>query len=94
MEQLSLFNQPIAIATGKSTYARCGLICNITPAESMWRGHLTLEFSNSSGADCKLYANEGIAQLIFLEGDKCSTNYQDRCGKYQGQPDRVVFAKV
>jgi len=59
-----------------------------------WRGYLTLEFSNSSSADCKLYANEGIVQLMFLEGEKCSVSYEQRKGKYQEQPDRVTLAKI
>jgi dCTP deaminase len=66
----------------------------MTPAEAGWRGHLTLEFSNSSGADCRLYANEGICQLLFFEGDPCSVSYHDREGKYQDQDHEVVLAKV
>ena len=79
---------------GKSTYARAGIIANLTPAEAAWKGHLTLEFSNSSSADCRLYANEGIVQLLFLEGDPCSVSYQDRQGKYQDQDERVTLARV
>jgi dCTP deaminase len=82
------------ICLGKSTYARLGIIANMTPAEAAWEGHLTLEFSNSSGADCRIYAEEGICQLLFFEGDPCETTYQDRAGKYQGQPERVVVARV
>ena len=72
----------------------CGIIANLTPAEAGWRGHLTLEFSNSSSADCRIYAEEGICQLLFYEGEPCDTTYQDRAGKYQGQPERVTMAKV
>jgi dCTP deaminase len=79
---------------GKSTMARCGVIANLTPGEAGWEGHLTLEFSNSSGADCRIYAEEGIVQTLFLEGDPCEVTYQDRKGKYQDQPEQVVFAKV
>jgi dCTP deaminase len=79
---------------GKSTYARCGIIVNTTPLEAGWRGHITLEFSNSSEADCRIYANEGIAQLQFFEGDPCIVSYEDRKGKYQNQPERVVIARV
>jgi dCTP deaminase len=61
---------------------------------SGWEGHLTLEFSNSSGADCRIYANEGICQLLFFEGDPCSTTYEDRRGKYQIQPEKVTLAKI
>jgi dCTP deaminase len=82
------------ICLGKSTYAREGIIVNTTPAEAAWEGHLTLEFSNSSGADCRIYAEEGVCQLLFFEGDPCETTYADRAGKYQGQPERVVGARV
>ena len=80
------------ICLGKSTYARLGIIVNTTPAEASWEGHLTLEFSNSSGADCRIY-NEGICQLL-LEGDPCDTTHSDRQGKYQHQPERVTLARV
>lgn len=79
---------------GKSTYARCGLIANLTPGEAGWTGHLTLEFSNSSGADCRVYANEGIVQALFFEGEPCDVTYQDRAGKYQDQPHAVTMARV
>jgi dCTP deaminase len=82
------------LCLGKSTYARCGVIVNMTPAEAGWEGHLTLEFSNSSSADCRIYAEEGICQLLFFEGDPCDTTYEDRQGKYQGQPERVITARV
>jgi len=72
----------------------CGIIANITPAEAGWKGFLTLELSNSSSADCKIYANEGIVQLVFLEGDPCSVSYEQRKGKYQEQPDRVTLARI
>ncbi len=70
------------------------MIVNTTPAEPAWEGHLTLEFSNSSSADCRVYANEGIAQLLFLEGEPCKTTYADRNGKYQNQPHQVVLPRV
>jgi dCTP deaminase len=79
---------------GKSTYARMGVIANLTPGEAGWKGHLTLELSNSSGADCRIYAGEGIVQALFFEGEPCETTYQDRAGKYQGQPERVTLARV
>ena len=84
----------LVICLGKSTYARLGIIVNTTPAEASWEGHLTLEFSNSSGADCRIYANEGICQLLFFEGDPCETTYSDRKGKYQDQAERVTLARV
>jgi dCTP deaminase len=82
------------ICIGKSTYARCGVIANLTPAEAGWRGHLTLEFSNSSKADVRLYAKEGVVQLLFFEGEPCNVSYEQRRGKYQDQPESVVVAKV
>jgi len=82
------------ICIGKSTYARLGIIVNTTPAEAGWEGHLTLEFSYSSGADCRIYADEGICQLLFFEGDPCSTSYEVRRGKYLNQPEKVTLAKI
>ena len=71
---------------GKSTYARCGLIVNVTPLEPEWEGHVTLEFSNTTTLPAKIYANEGVAQMLFFESDDaCETSYRDRGGKYQGQ---------
>ena len=73
-------------ASGKSTYARCGIIVNVTPLEPEWEGHVTLEFSNTTPLPAKIYANEGVAQMLFFESDEvCSTSYKDRGGKYQGQ---------
>jgi dCTP deaminase len=76
----------LVICLGKSTYARCGIIVNVTPLEPEWEGHITLEFSNTTTLPAKIYANEGVAQLLFLESDEvCETSYKDRSGKYQGQ---------
>jgi dCTP deaminase len=72
----------------------CGIIANLTPAEAAWRGHLTLEFSNSSSADCRIYANEGVVQLLFLEGEPCAISYEARQGKYQDQLEIVTLARV
>ncbi|MEM7771396.1 MAG: dCTP deaminase [Cyanobacteria bacterium P01_E01_bin.6] len=94
LEHIALPENITVICIGKSTYARCGIIANLTPAEAAWRGHLTLEFSNSSSADCRIYANEGIVQLLFLEGEPCQVSYETRRGKYQDQPERVTLAKV
>ena len=94
LEKLQIPPNVTAICLGKSTYARIGLIANITPAEASWNGSLTLEFSNSSSADCRIYANEGIVQLLFLEGEPCQTTHADRGGKYQNHPERVTLAKV
>ena len=94
VERLEIPNNISVLCIGKSSYARIGLIANLTPAEAGWRGHLTLEFSNSSSADCRVYANEGIVQLLFLEGDPCEVSYSDRRGKYQDQPEKITLAKV
>jgi dCTP deaminase len=76
----------IVICLGKSTYARCGIIVNVTPLEPEWEGHVTLEFSNTTPLPAKIYAHEGIAQLLFLQSDEvCAVSYRDRNGKYQGQ---------
>ena len=76
----------LTICMGKSTYARCGILINVTPFEPEWEGHVTLEFSNTTPLPAKIYANEGVAQMIFFESDEvCETSYKDRGGKYQGQ---------
>ncbi len=76
----------LTICLGKSTYARCGIIVNVTPLEPEWEGHVTLEFSNTTPLPAKIYANEGVAQVIFIESDDpCEISYRDRGGKYQGQ---------
>lgn len=76
----------LTICLGKSTYARCGIIVNVTPLEPEWEGHVTLEFSNTTTLPAKIYANEGVAQMLFFESDEvCETSYKDRGGKYQGQ---------
>jgi len=76
----------LTVCLGKSTYARCGIIVNVTPLEPEWEGHVTLEFSNTTPLPAKIYANEGVAQMLFFESDEvCDTSYRDRGGKYQGQ---------
>ncbi|BBL69751.1 dCTP deaminase [Methylogaea oryzae] len=76
----------LTICLGKSTYARCGIIVNVTPLEPEWEGHVTLEFSNTTNLPAKIYANEGVAQVLFIGADEvCETSYRDRGGKYQGQ---------
>ena len=76
----------LTICLGKSTYARCGIIVNVTPLEPEWEGNVTLEFSNTTNLPAKIYANEGVAQMLFFESDEvCETSYADRGGKYQGQ---------
>ena len=76
----------LTICVGKSTYARCGIIVNVTPFEPEWEGYVTLEFSNTTPLPAKIYANEGVAQEIFFESEEaCEISYKDRKGKYQGQ---------
>lgn len=94
LERIVMPRSVTAVCLGKSTYARTGIIANVTPTEARWQGHLTLEFSNSSSADCRMYANEGIVQLLFLEGEPCEVSYEDRQGKYQDQPEVVTLARA
>jgi dCTP deaminase len=94
MERLEIPNNITCLFIGKSTYCRCGIIANLSPGEAGWRGHITIEISNSSNADARVYANEGIVQVLFLEGDRAEVSYQDRDGKYQDQPQQVVYARV
>jgi len=76
----------LTVCLGKSTYARCGIIVNVTPFEPEWEGHVTIEISNTTPLPAKIYANEGVAQMLFFESDEvCETSYRDRGGKYMGQ---------
>lgn len=76
----------LVVCLGKSTYARCGIIVNVTPLEPGWEGHVTLEFSNTTPLPAKIYANEGVCQFLFFKGNEpCEVSYKDRAGKYQGQ---------
>jgi dCTP deaminase len=86
VEYLEIPRDVIAICVGKSTYARCGIIVNVTPLEPEWRGKITLEISNTTPLPAKIYANEGIAQILFLRTEEvCQTSYADKKGKYQDQ---------
>jgi dCTP deaminase len=86
IEYFKIPRNVLTICVGKSTYARCGIIVNVTPLEPEWEGHVTLEFSNTTPLPAKIYANEGVAQMIFFESDQdCEESYKDREGKYQGQ---------
>ena len=86
VEYFRIPRDTLVICVGKSTYARCGIIVNVTPLEPEWEGHVTLEFSNTTPLPAKIYANEGACQFLFLKGDTvCETSYADRAGKYQGQ---------
>jgi dCTP deaminase len=81
----------LTVCVGKSTYARCGLIVNVTPFEPEWEGFVTLEISNTTPLPAKVYANEGIAQVLFFEGDEpCAISYADKKGKYQKQQSIVL----
>ncbi len=86
IEYFKIPRNVLTICLGKSTYARCGIIVNVTPFEPEWEGHVTLEISNTTPLPAMIYANEGIAQVIFFESSKaCETSYADRKGKYMGQ---------
>ena len=86
IEYFKIPRSVLTLCLGKSTYARCGIIVNVTPLEPEWEGHVTLEFSNTTNLPAKIYANEGVAQMIFFESDEeCDVSYRDRGGKYQGQ---------
>ncbi|MCB9134749.1 MAG: dCTP deaminase [Anaerolineales bacterium] len=81
----------LTVCVGKSTYARCGIIVNVTPFEPEWEGFVTLEISNTTPLPAKIYANEGIAQVLFFEADEeCETSYADKKGKYQNQQSIVL----
>ncbi len=84
----------LTVCVGKSTYARCGIIVNVTPFEPEWEGFVTLEISNTTPLPAKIYANEGIAQVLFFEGDEeCKISYADKKGKYQKQ-DRIMLPRL
>jgi len=88
VEYFRIPREVLTICVGKSTYARCGIITNVTPFEPEWEGHVTLEISNTTPLPAKIYANEGICQVLFFEADDddvCETSYRDKAGKYQGQ---------
>ncbi len=91
VEYFKIPRNVLTICVGKSTYARCGIITNVTPFEPEWEGYVTLEISNTTPLPAKIYANEGIAQVLFFESDEpCLVSYADRQGKYQGQQGIVL----
>ena len=91
LERFKIPREVLAVCLGKSTYARCGIIINVTPLEPGWEGYLTIEISNTTPLPAKIYSNEGIAQLLFFGGDQvCETSYSDRAGKYMGQVGVVL----
>lgn len=94
VEYFNMPNNVLAICLGKSTYARCGIIVNVTPFEPGFKGHITIEISNTTPLPAKIYANEGIAQVLFFEGDEpCETSYADKKGKYQSQ-EGITLPKI
>lgn len=94
IERFDIPRDVLVVVLGKSTYARCGLIVNCTPAEPEWRGHLTIELSNTTPLPMKVYSNQGIAQMLFFGGDGvCRTSYNDKGGKYQDQKAEIVLPK-
>jgi dCTP deaminase len=91
VEWITIPRDLLAICVGKSTYARCGLIVNVTPLEPEWQGKVTLEISNTTPLPAKVYANEGIAQMVFLRAEQvCTTSYADKQGKYQNQTELTL----
>jgi dCTP deaminase len=91
IEYFKIPRDVLTICLGKSTYARCGIIVNVTPFEPEWEGYVTLEISNTTPLPAKIYANEGLCQIIFFQSDEvCETSYADRKGKYQGQKGIVL----
>jgi len=94
VEYFRIPREIIVVCLGKSTYARCGIIINVTPLEPEWEGYVTIEISNTAPLPAKIYANEGIAQLLFLEASEiCEISYSDRAGKYQAQKG-ITLAKM
>lgn len=94
VEYFRIPREVLVVCLGKSTYARCGIIVNVTPLEPEWEGHVTIEISNTSPLPAKIYSNEGIAQLIFIQGSEiCEKSYADKSGKYQAQKG-ITLAKM
>jgi dCTP deaminase len=94
VERFRIPRNVLVVCLGKSSYARCGIVVNVTPLEPEWEGYVTLEFSNTTPLPAKIYANEGVAQMLFFESDEvCETSYADRGGKYQDQKG-VTLPKI
>jgi dCTP deaminase len=94
VEYMRIPRSVLTVCLGKSTYARCGIIVNVTPFEPEWEGYVTLEISNTTPLPAKIYSNEGIAQVLFFEADEvCEISYADKKGKYQGQ-QTIVLPKI
>jgi len=91
VEEFKIPRDVLAVCVGKSTYARCGIVVNVTPLEPEWRGKVTIEISNTTPNPAKIYSNEGIAQVIFLKSlSPCRVSYKDKCGRYQDQKDLTL----
>jgi dCTP deaminase len=94
IEYFKIPRNVFVLCVGKSTYARCGIIVNVTPLEPEWEGYVTLEFSNTTQLPAKIYANEGACQFLFFKTDEiCKTSYKDRCGKYMRQTE-ITLPKI
>jgi dCTP deaminase len=94
LEYFKIPREVLVICLGKSTYARCGIVVNVTPLEPEWEGHVTIAISNTSPLPTKIYANEGIAQILFIQGaEVCERSYADKAGKYQAQKE-ITLAKM
>jgi dCTP deaminase len=95
VEYLRIPRNVITVCVGKSTYARCGIIVNVTPFEPEWEGYATLEISNTTPLPAKIYANEGLCQVMFFQAEEeCETSYADKKGKYQKQPPEIVLPRM
>ena len=95
VERFKIPRDILVICLGKSTYARCGIIINVTPLEPEWEGHVTIEISNTTTLPAKIYANEGICQFLFIQGNEpCLRSYADEKGKYMNQKDEVTLPKI
>ncbi len=95
VERFKIPRSTLCVVLGKSTYARTGIVCNVTPLEPEWEGYVTIEISNTTPLPAKIYANEGIAQVLFFESDEpCETSYADKKGKYQAQGAEIVLPRL
>ena len=95
VEYLRIPRDVLTVFLGKSTYARCGIIVNVTPFEPEWEGYATLEISNTTPLPAKVYSNEGLCQVLFFQGDEpCETSYKDKGGKYMKQPAQIVLPRL
>ena len=95
VEKFRIPRSVLGVVLGKSTYARCGIVVNVTPLEPEWEGYVTLEISNTTPLPAKVYANEGLCQVLFFESDEdCETSYKDKGGKYMNQPAQIVLPRL